>query len=67
MNVILTAIGGVIATALLYTALVAWPTMLLFGAVHSFLPVIPAFSFWQTVGILLLVGFLFPRSSSSAQ
>lgn len=67
MKFIIAAIGGVVLTALFYTALVAWPTMLLFGAVHSFLPVIPAFSFWQTVAVLLLLGFLFPRSSSKAQ
>ena len=32
--------------------------MVLFGAVHSFWPAIPAFSFWQTLLVGLLVSVL---------
>lgn len=41
---------------------VVYPAMLLFGAVHSFLPVIPAFGFWQTFAIVILLGLIIPTS-----
>lgn len=47
------------AIPVLYAALTVWPAMLLFGAIHSFLPVIPAFSFWQTFAIVMLTSLLF--------
>lgn len=37
-----------------------WGIMLLFGAVHTFFPVIPAFGFWQTTIIVILIDLLFP-------
>lgn len=51
--------------SLLWGLVIAYPAMLLFGAVHSFLPVVPAFGFWQTVAIVLLLRLLFGQSSSS--
>ena len=35
--------------------LVAWPVMLLFGAIHSEWAAFPAFSYWITVAIVLAV------------
>lgn len=46
-----------------WSLLLTWPIMLLFGAVHSFLPAIPAFGFWQTLAVVLLIKFLFGGNS----
>lgn len=43
---------------------VSWLAMLLFGAVHTFLPVVPAFGFWQTVAILALLRLALPGGPS---
>jgi hypothetical protein len=47
-------IGGVLA------AVTVWPTMLMFGVVHSYWAWLPAFGFWQTFGVLVLVRLLMP-------
>ena len=52
------ALGAAIVLAILWVFLVSWPVMLLFGAVHSFLPIVPAFGFGETIAILLLVRLL---------
>lgn len=55
---------GAIALSVLLRLLFTWPAMLLFGAVHSFLPIVPAFGFWQTLAITLLLSFIIPTSTS---
>ena len=57
----LLSLGLIVSVA--WSVLLTWPTMLLFGAVHSFLPVVPAFGFWQTLGVVLLIKLLFGGNS----
>jgi len=64
--VIIVGVLAALGFGIVVTALLSWPTMLLFGAVHSFLPVIPAFGFWQTFVIMLLIRFLLPTPSVSS-
>lgn len=66
--VVLLLFAGILLGALvtvLWGAVISWPVMLLFGAVHSFLPVIPAFGFWQTLAIVLLIRLILPSPSST--
>lgn len=63
--VVLLALFLLVFAAAAYAALIAWPAMLLFGAVHSFLPVIPAFGFWETLAVVLLARLLFTSSSAN--
>ena len=61
--VILVALALALSLAVIWAGLVTWPAMLLFGAVHSFLPVVPAFGFWQTFAVVLLLRFIIPTGS----
>jgi len=61
------AVAAAIVIGILWVFLVSWPVMLLFGAVHSFLPVIPAFGFGETVLVLLLVRLLFGTGFSASK
>lgn len=54
------ALGSAIGLIFIVTFIVTWPTMLMFGVVHGFLPVIPAFGFWETMGVLVLIRLLYP-------
>jgi hypothetical protein len=65
--IVLVALGLVLFISLAYGIIVAYPAMLLFGAVHSFLPVVPAFGFWQTLAVVLLARLLFGSSGSSVK
>ena len=56
---IVAVLFAVVLGTILYAVLAVWPAMLLFGAVHSFLPIIPAFGFWQTAAVVLLLRILF--------
>lgn len=58
--VLLAGITGAVIVAILLGLLVSYPVMLLFGVVHSFLPVIPAFGYAQTLAIVLLTRLLLP-------
>lgn len=51
-----TFVGVIVGAFAFYT----WLAMLLFGAVHTFLPVVPPFSFWQTAALLALVRLFVP-------
>lgn len=66
----LLALGAMPLLALLgagiYATVVFWPAMLLFGAVHSFLPFIPAFGAGQTWVIVALLALLIPHGSASS-
>ena len=44
-----------------------WLIMVLFGVVHSFWEVIPAFGFWQTAVIWLLVTLITSSASASVK
>lgn len=61
------AVAAAIVLGILWVALISWPVMLLFGAVHTFLPVIPAFGFGETVLVLLLVRLLFGTGFSASK
>ena len=49
----------VIVIWLLLCALVAWPVMLLIGALHAASPAIPAIGFWLTYAIVLVIKLFF--------
>jgi len=47
----------------LRAAILFWPVMLLLGAVHSYLPWVPALGWWPTVLVVALLGLLIPVGS----
>lgn len=55
---------GIIAAPVML-ALWCGLTMLFFGIVHTFWPAVPALSFWQTAGVIVLVQLLTYRSTDS--
>jgi hypothetical protein len=61
------SIGAVVLLVLIALPLHVWAVMLLFGVMHTFLPVVPAFGFWQTVVIILLKSLLFPSFRTNKQ
>jgi hypothetical protein len=67
----LAAFLGLITLAFLvgiaWALVISYPVMLLFGAVHSFLPVIPAFGYWQTLAVVLLIRLLWGNVSVSGE
>lgn len=42
-----------------------WPTMLLLGAVHSYLPVVPALGWSATFFVVALISVLIPTGGST--
>lgn len=64
--VFVVAFALALSLGVIWAGLVTWPAMLLFGAVHSFLPIVPAFGFWQTFAVILLLRFIIPTSSTRA-
>jgi hypothetical protein len=59
------AIAAAFVLAVLWIAALSWPVMLLFGAVHSFLPIVPAFGYAETILIFALIRLLFGNFSLS--
>jgi hypothetical protein len=55
-----------IVIGLVFALILAWPAMILFGVVHSFLFFIPAFSYGQTLAIMLLLRLIIPTSTSAS-
>ena len=53
------SVVGVIAAAVVFilvaVAIVTWPAMIMFGVVHSYWTALPAFGFWETLGVIVLV------------
>lgn len=43
-----------------------WVLMLLFGAVHSFVPAVPAFGFWQVFLVTTLIGMIMQMFRAAA-
>lgn len=41
-----------------------WPTMLMFGAVHSYIPGVPALGWSATFFVVALISLLLPSSTS---
>lgn len=41
-------------------AVLFFPTMILLGVVHSFLPWVPALGWWQTLAVVTLLSLLIP-------
>lgn len=56
----LALVGG-----LLYATILFWPTMLIFGALHSWVVWVPAFGWQPTFLILVLLYLLIPTASGS--
>jgi hypothetical protein len=52
---VLGVITAAVVFILLAVAIVTWPSMIMFGVVHSYWPVLPAFGFWETLGVIVLV------------
>jgi hypothetical protein len=63
VGTILAVVLGSLVLGVLIVALFTWPAMLMFGVVHSYWAWLPAFGFWQTLGILVLVRLVFPTAS----
>lgn len=55
--------ASLLTLSLILAILFVWPAMIMFGVVHSYWAWLPAFGFWQTFGILVLVRFVFPTAS----
>jgi uncharacterized membrane protein len=56
-----TVVGPVVAFLVLVLGVitvVTWPTMIMFGVVHSYWAWLPAFGFWETLGVLVLTQML---------
>jgi hypothetical protein len=49
------AIIMAILVSLVVAVLMCWPAMLMFGVVHGFYTVVPAFGLWQTFLVMILV------------
>lgn len=50
-----------------YAAILFWPTMILLGAVHSWLPWVPALGATPTFLVLALLYLLIPTKGSSSK
>lgn len=70
-KVAVTLIGGVfiVGVIVFFSALLAWPVMLLWNGVTPNLVVggVKQIDFWNAWGLLLLAGLLFKGSSSSSK
>jgi len=55
--VLLTVLGALFLVLVVIT-LFTWPAMIMFGVVHSYWAWLPAFGFWQTLGVLVLTQML---------
>lgn len=65
MGAVVTIVGA-FAVGIIYTLLITWPAMLLFGAVHlDVFTWVPALSLWQTFLVVMLIRFLIPTRSST--
>jgi len=49
------SLGLIVLLALVLAAIISWPVMLLFGAIHATHAVIPAFGYWVTYAWVLIV------------
>lgn len=54
-----------LVSGLLYAVILFWPTMLVFGALHSWLVWVPALGWQPTFLVLALLYLLIPTTSSS--
>jgi hypothetical protein len=59
-DAVVVGIVGVIALMLIVTVIVAFPAMLMFGVVHSYWAWLPAFGFWETLGVIILARLVLP-------
>lgn len=49
------SLGFLVLLTLVLAAVISWPVMLLFGAIHASYTVIPAFGYWVTYAWVLIV------------
>jgi len=56
----------VLAVAFVRALFLFWPTMLLLGAVHSYIPAVPSLGWQATFLVVMLLGLLIPVSASTS-
>ena len=56
----------VLAGAFVRALILFWPTMILLGAVHSYIPMVPSLGWQATFLVVMLLGLLIPHGSTSA-
>lgn len=59
------ALSAALPLAILRGLLLFWPTMILLGALHTYLSWVPPLGWWPTVLVLALLGLLIPTNSTS--
>lgn len=59
----LVAVAGFVG-AFLRAAVLFWPTMVMLGAVHSYLPFVPALGWTATFFVVALVSLLIPTTTN---
>jgi hypothetical protein len=64
---VLATILAVIALFVIVTLLVTWPAMIMFGVVHSYWAWLPAFGFWETLGVVVLARLVSPTASVNSK
>jgi len=47
----------------LFAVILVWPAMIMFGIVHSYWAWLPAFGFWETLGVVVLARLVLPTAS----
>jgi hypothetical protein len=52
------ALLGYMVVCILIILAIGWGLMLLMGALHSFIPAIPAIGYWASVGIIFILNIL---------
>lgn len=62
---ILLAVFGSILFAFLRAVILFWPTMLLLGAVHTYIPIVPSLGWQATFLLVALLSLLIPTSTGS--
>lgn len=48
---------------LVVALVMVWPSMIMFGVVHSYWAFVPAFGFWETLGVLVLARLILPTAT----
>ena len=63
--VLLWAVFGSLAYAFIRAVILFWPTMVVMGAVHSYIPIVPSLGWQATFLVIMLLSLLIPTTVSS--
>ena len=63
---ILFAVFGSLLYALLRAIILFWPTMVVMGAVHSYIPIVPSLGWQATFLVVMLISLLIPTATSKS-